>query len=480
MSSTIVGRRQEIKELEEALTTDRPELIALYGRRRVGKTFLVRQTYGERIVFEVAGLLNGNKKEQLQNFAFTLRDAFPDHLFSSPFPDWLTAFHELGRALDQYTPPGKSVLFFDELPWLASPKSGFLMAFGNFWNTYAEKRPLVVVICGSAASWMIKRVVQHRGGLHNRITRLLALAPFTLGETHAFCRSRGLSFSSYQLLQIYMTLGGVPAYLEQLRPGQSAVQNIQRVCFSRNGFLRNEFSRLFASLFKDYERHVKIVQHLAARRAGLTREELRRSLKADSGGSLTRILEELFESGFIGIYAAFDKKRKAQLYRLTDPYTLFHLTFIERLPKGDTTNFTELSQLPGWAAWSGYAFENVWLSHLNTVRSALGITGVSSRFGTFTARGTADAPGVQIDLLIDRRDHVISICEAKFSSEVLTVTKKLMQELGRKKTALRAHTGTKKQLSVVLLTTYGIAQLIPELDHIDEVLTIEKLMVASK
>lgn len=476
MKYALVGRKPELAELETALQSPRAELVALYGRRRVGKTFLVRQAYGEHIAFEVAGLLGGNKREQLSNFTYTLRQYFPDHAIEKVPTDWLSAFRELGLAIDSFAPPGKCVLFFDELPWLASAKSGFLRAFGGFWNSYAEKRDMVIVICGSAASWMIKKVVQNRGGLHNRITRLLALQPFSLTEVAAFCQSRGLAFSHYQLVQIYTTLGGVPAYLEQLRPGESAIQNIQRICFSPTGFLRGEFDRLFASLFTDYEQHLLIVQTLAERRAGMTREELRKATKVPSGGSLSRLLNELYESGFVGIYAVFDKQRKDQLYRLIDPYTLFHLTFISRLSKGEQVNFNHLSELPSWKSWSGYAFENVWLVHTSAIKSALGIEGVSTRIGTFRAKSTSDIPGVQIDLLIDRRDHTINICEAKFSPGILNVNRKLTDELAKRKNAFVQHTNTKKQVITVLLTVYGTQQPTQALDHVDLVLTVDALL----
>lgn len=479
MDELFVGRKPQIEELKAALHSNRPELVAVYGRRRVGKTYLVRQVYREQIVFEVAGLLGGNKKEQIQNFSFTLRNYFPDHVFAEKPKDWLTAFFELGKALDSFGPSEKYVLFFDELPWLASAKSGFLRAFGNFWNTYAERRNIVVVICGSAASWMIRRVIQNRGGLHNRITRLLSLSPFTLAETAAFCERRGLAFSTYQLLQIYMTLGGVPAYLEQLRSGESAVQNIQRICFSPTGFLRGEFSRLFASLFTNYEQHLAIVRQLANRRAGMTRKALMAAEGIKSGGSHTRLLGELHESGFIGIYSSFKNRRKEQLYRLTDPFTLFHLTFIARLPKGNAPDFNQLSELPGWAAWSGYAFENVWLVHPKAIKTALGITGVGSNIGTFVAQANDAAAGVQFDLLVDRKDNTINICEAKFSSDVLIISKALSNELARKKSAFRAHTNTKKQLLTVLLTVYGATKSAHAIDHVDVVLDAEALLPAS-
>ena len=472
MALPLIGREPQIAELNDALTSERPELVALYGRRRVGKTFLIRRVYAERIVFEISGLLGGKKKEQLQNFTLTLRQQFPDYTVTLPVTDWLTAFYELGNALDQFAPPGKQVLFFDELPWLASPKSGFLRAFANFWNTYVERRSLVVVICGSAASWMIRRVVQNRGGLHNRITRLLPLAPFTLAETAAFCTSRGVGLSTYQLLQVYMTLGGVAAYLEQLRPGQSAVQNIQRICFSATGFLRGEFNRLFS----DYQAHLRVIRVLAERRAGLSRAAISKAAGIQSGGQLTRLLEELSASGFVGLYAPFEKRRKDQLYRLTDAFSLFYLTFIEKRSGPETTSFTQLSELPGWSAWSGYAFENVWLNHPNEIKQALGITGVSSRWGSFVGRAGPGKQGVQIDLLIDRRDQTINLCEAKFSPETLTASPTLTNELNRKQLAFRQHTGTKKYLSTVLLTVYGIDRPLAAVDHIDAVLTVEDLL----
>ncbi|MGB1241123.1 MAG: AAA family ATPase [Chitinophagales bacterium] len=477
MNNFIIGRTSQIQELKEALNSNKPEMVALVGRRRVGKTYLVSELYKGRIDFEITGLQYGNKRTQLENFVLRMGKHFPDYELNDVTKSWLKAFDELTLALEALEKKEKMVVFLDELPWLGTRKSGFLMGLSYFWNSWAIKQNIVVVICGSAASWMIKKVINDRGGLHNRVTRLLYLYPFTLAETADYCKARNIKLSQYQILQLYMVMGGIPMYLDQIKPGLSAIQNIQNTCFSPLGYLRNEFDRLFASLFSDYQKHIKIVRALASKRKGLTRLEIIKTTKLTNSGKLTDILFELETSGFITIYGGYGKKVKESLYRLTDSYSLFYLTFLEPLGKNNRLDFNKLSDLPFWKTWSGYTFENICLTHIDQIRKALSIAGMTSSIASFIARPKDGLPGGQIDLLIDRSDQSINICEIKFSIDDFAVTKRDGDNLQTKKKVFRYHTKTKKHLFITLITTTGVVENKHKINAIDQVVTLEDLFL---
>ncbi|MFK7906259.1 MAG: ATP-binding protein [Chitinophagales bacterium] len=477
MNDFIIGRTSQKQELKEALVSNKPEMLALVGRRRVGKTYLVSKMYAEHIDFEVTGLQNGNKRDQLENFMLRMGKHFPNYELEKMPKSWLKAFDLLTLALESLQKKTKMVVFLDELPWLSTRKSGFLTGLSYFWNSWAVKQNIVVVICGSAASWMIKKVINDRGGLHNRVTRLLYLHPFTLAETAAYCRARNIKLNPYQILQLYMVMGGIPMYLDQIKPGLSAIQNIQKICFTPSGYLRNEFERLFASLFNDCQKHVKVIRALATKRKGLTRSEIIDTTKLVNSGKLTDILYELETSGFITIYGGYGKKVKESLHRLTDAYSLFYLTFLEPLGKNNQLDFIKLSDLPLWKTWSGYTFENICLTHIDQIRKALSIAGMTSSIASFVARPKDGLSGAQIDLLIDRSDQSINVCEIKFSIEDYVVTKKDVDNLQNKKKVFRYHTKTKKHLFTTIITTMGVVENSHKLNAIDQVVTLKDLFL---
>jgi len=478
MKSIVIGREQQIAEMESALASNKPEMVALIGRRRIGKTYLVRQIYKEKIVFELTGLQYGTKVEQLQNFILSLSRYFPNYVVSKTPSTWLEAFHLLTQAIASLEKKEKIVIFLDELPWLGTKRSGFIKGLGYFWNSWASKENILLAVCGSAASWMIDKIINDKGGLHNRVTRLLFLLPFTLSETEEYCRARKIKLNRYQILQIYMTMGGIPMYLDQLKPGLSAIQNIQAICFSPTGYLRNEYERLYASVFDNYQNHIEIINALASKRKGLTRQEIIQSTSFKNGGMLTKLLEELEQSGFIKVYGGYGKKVKESLFRLMDFYSLFYLTFIVPLGKGSQIDFTKLSDLPKWKGWSGYTFENVCFFHIDSIRKALGISGMASSISSFIAKPKDGLSGAQIDLLIDRSDQSINVCEIKYSISDYTVTKKDIDNIQNKKNALLYHTKTKKHLFTTLITTMGIVKNANSVNHIDQVVILDDLFEA--
>jgi uncharacterized protein len=471
----IVGRQKQIVQLKEALTSNKSEMVAVIGRRRVGKTFLIRNVYEADISFEITGVQHATPKEQILVFVAQMAKHFPLFPIKEKPKSWIEAFVVLSQVLEKQPFTEKKVIFIDELPWLGTKRSDFLKGLSWFWNSWAAKQNIVVVICGSAASWMIEKVINDRGGLHNRVTKLVYLYPFTLSETEEFLIARKIKLSRYQIVQLYMTMGGIPMYLDQLKSGLSAVQNIQNICFEQDGYLRKEFDRLFSSLFDNFQNHVEVVKALASKKMGLTRNQIIEITKFSNGGMLTEILSELSQSGFIGIYNSYGKKSRESIYRLTDDYSLFYLTFLASLGENTNADFTRLSELPRWKAWSGYAFENVCLYHIDQIRDSLSIRGIYSTTSSFFALPKDGLSGTQIDLIIDRNDNSINICEIKFSEEDYVLTKKDVDNINLKKQVFRYHSKTKKHLFTTLITTFGVVENANKVNHIDQVVTMNEL-----
>jgi hypothetical protein len=476
IQTPLIGRQLEQAILQKALLSNEPEMVAVIGRRRVGKTFLVRSTYAGKISFEITGIQNGSKLEQLQHFTdrinYYAKPVFP---FQAP-KSWLEAFQMLTIFLEKWGNGEKPVVFFDEFPWLATGRnSDFLKAFGLFWNSWASQNNIVVVICGSAASWMISNVVRNKGGLHNRITRRINLQPFNLYETEQFLRSRSIQLDRYHILQIYMAMGGIPHYLKEVEAGKTATQNIDQICFSPQGFLREEFSELYLALFDHAENHIQIVRALAATWQGMTRKDIIAQAGLADGGNTTRILEELANSGFIMAFYAFGKKKKELRYRLTDEYSLFYLQFIEEKRGEGAGTWERLAQTQAWKSWSGYAFESVCLKHIPAIKKALGISGIYTEASAFYLKKSDFGRGIQIDLLIDRNDQAINLFEIKFYHSPFALSKDQAEEIRVKKAIFKSATTTTKQLFFTLLTTFPLVPNEHSLSVVDSILDMNCL-----
>ena len=471
----LIGREKEQAILNDALVSGEAEMIAITGRRRVGKTFLIRSVYNGKIDLEFTGVQNAPRREQLDSFHFLLQQfAGNTQKLTSP-KNWLEAFHQLISVLSGKKQKKKLILFFDELPWLSTKKSGFLRAFGFFWNNWASKNNIIVVICGSATSWMIEKVVKDKGGLHNRISRRINLKPFTLKETEAFLKSQQIRLTHYHIALIYMIMGGIPHYLKEIKAGKSAIQNIDDICFSNEGLLSNEFINLYPALFEHSDNHIAVIRALATKWKGLTRAEIIKLRKLPNGGGLTKVLNELRHSGFISAYYPFGKKKKDMLYRLTDEYSLFYLQFIEKRKRNIQGSWQALSQTAKFTSWSGYAFESLCLKHIDAIKEALKIGGIYAESSSFIFQGNEVLPGTQIDLLIDRNDQVINICEIKFYNKTFTITKSYAEQLRNKIAIFSEVSQTKKQIFLTVITTFGILENKYSQELIDNNFTIDVL-----
>lgn len=465
----IVGRINEQEILREAYKSDKSELIALYGRRRVGKTYLIREFFKNQLIFEYTGLYHGSMSDQLKSFNKAISKSSKKTKKEEP-RTWLEGFTKLEKYLNNFKNKKKKVIFIDEFPWIATAKSKFLMAFENFWNTYCTKRnDIIVVICGSAASYMVRKIIRNKGGLHNRITRKIRLLPFNLRETEQFLIKQGMRYTRYDLIQLYSVLGGVPHYLEKLSKALSISQNVDQLCFSKDGVLKDEFNQLFASLFDNSDRHKKIIKTLSKSHKGITRNDLITQMKVSSSGDLTLKLEELIESGFVTEYYYFQNKKQLSLYRLSDEYSRFYMKFLDGQSQSGKGTWQKLSTSHSYKSWSGFAFETICLKHVQQIKQALRIDAI---YSTHSSWFNANA---QIDLLIDRSDNVMNICEFKFHNGPFTLDKRTHSGLLNKISELRASTKTRKNIFITLITTFGINENQYSKEIVNNALSIDSL-----
>ena len=462
----VVGRENQLFLLNNALISNKSELIAVYGRRRVGKTFLIRETFNKQFVFEVSGIPQGSMKIQLANFYNELVKR-SKKIEKYPKPtNWMEAFSLLEKLLDGSKTKAKKVVFIDEFPWMYTQKSKFVQLFAHFWNNYCTKRDdLVVVICGSSASFMVNKVINDKFGLHNRITVPIRLLPFNLYETELYLKSRKIHWDRYAYVQLYMAIGGIPHYLEKIQRGDSVSTAINRLCFQKDGVLVNEFNQVFISLFENSENHVKIVETLAFSQVGMTRAEIISKSKITTGGTLSSVLKELIESGFVSEYQPYQKMKEV-LYRLSDEYSIFYQKFIKN---NKNNSWNSLYNSRSYMTWSGFAFETLCLKHIRQIVKGLGISGML--VNSYSWRNST----AQIDLLIDRSDRCVNLCEIKFSEAEFVISKAYLESLKRKKEAFKKEMKVRKNVFVTFLTTFGVKENDNYVKIIDNQISIDSL-----
>ncbi len=439
------------------LRSKESQFCAIYGRRRVGKTFLVKQTFEGQFAFVHTGLNDATKEEQLWEFRESLRSAGMKHCRLPK--TWFEAFHLLEQHLSTL-PQKKKIVFIDELPWLDTPKSRFVSALEHFWNGWANMRnDIVLIVCGSATSWIISKIVRNYGGLHNRLTRQIYLQPFSLKECEQYAQKQSLQMSRQNIVETYMVLGGVPYYWSLLKPNLSSAQNIDQLFFAKHGPLCDEFKALYASLFRSPQPYIDIVTALGTKKVGMTFDEITAAIPTNLGGKLSEKLEELEQCDFIRSYTALGKKKKNTRYQLIDNFTLFHFKFIANQAVDNDQFWTSSIGKPKYNTWCGLAFERVCLLHTRQILVALGISGISSGIFSWTYRPKDKSEeGAQVDLLIDRSDNVINLCEIKFSKGPFVLTKQYDAKLRRKLGIFLDSTKTRKAVWPTMITSYGMVR----------------------
>ncbi len=451
----MVGREKEQRRLRELSDSGESEFVVVYGRRRVGKTYLVRETFDGDFAFCHSGMARVGMAKQLQAFRSSLKDWGRGEC--PRLENWIDAFDELKQVIRDSVLPRK-IVFIDEMPWMDTPKSGFVPALEHFWNGWASARKdVVLIVCGSATSWVIDKVLRNKGGLHNRVTEQIALEPFTLRECELYAQARGLDYTRRMVTECYMALGGIPYYWRMLRRGKSPALDFDELFFSPHGRLKDEFEELYASLFRKKEAYVKIVTALGKKLCGLTREELVAAAGLPDGGRLKKYLEELESCGFIKKYSAIGKRTKDSVYQLIDNFTLFYLRFVADVEDSHRRLWTERLETAEYYSWAGRAFEHVCMQHVRGIKHALEIGGVRS--SEYSWRGVAaDGKPAQIDLLIERNDGIVDLCEMKFTKEAYALSEMEWNAIARRRAALRKVLPTSMAIHVVMVTDAPMQQ----------------------
>ena len=454
----IIGRKKELEQLVEAYESEYSEFVAVYGRRRVGKTFLVREAFDYRFTFQHAGLSKSNMKKQLAAWKSSLADAGMK-VRATP-KSWIDAF-DLLKELIRNSEERKKVVFIAEMPWMDTKRSEFVPALEHFWNGWASSRKdVLLIVCGSATSWIINKVIKNHGGLHNRVTHKVHLKQFTLKECEEYAESLKLKLTRKQVMECYMVMGGVPFYWSLMNKRLSMSQNLDALFFDEDAVLKGEFDELYSSLFREPDIYVNIVRTLGEKRVGMLREELIGEGNIADTGHLSQALEDLEYCGFIRRYNLIGRKKKGAVFQLTDFYTLFYFKFIQHNVRGDRQFWSKSINTPMHAAWCGLAFERVCLLHVDQIKRALSIGGVQSSesawYSTREKRDDRRSAGAQIDLLIDRNDDVIDVCEMKYYQDEVVLDEEEVGKIENRMLRLREETGTEKAIHAILVTTKGL------------------------
>lgn len=438
------------------MESERSEFVVVYGRRRIGKTFLVRRFFKDNYAFSFVGKHEMRREQQLAEFAKELM-CYSHSTFVPQLKNWTEAFDSLQRLLETYNIPGKKVVFFDEMPWMDTPKSDFVSALENFWNGWANMRDdIVLVACGSATSWMVDKLLHNQGGLFNRITQKLYLRPFKLSEMEQYLDEKHFGWNRYQIAQCYMILGGIPFYLTLLNPKLSLLSNIDELFFAdAHAMLRTEYNELYSTLFKRPDNYLAVIRMLTERKEGFTRKEISEKTKL-GGAALSKILSDLEQCDFIFSYARYGNAKNNAIYRIKDFYTLFYYKYVNGIDTKDSLRWTHLSSTPQVSSWQGFSFELLCLLHLDEIKKALGIDRILNDASAW--RSKQPEQNTQIDLVIERADHNINLCEMKFSSGMYAIDKGYEQKLRERMSIFLAETMTRCSTRITMVTTYGVLQ----------------------
>ena len=483
--ASIIGRQEDLQKISRFYQSAKAEFMAVYGRRRVGKTFLIQSHFSSIscVFFHVTGLKDGTLQDQIENFTRVIGKTLYQGAPLKVENTWLNVFSQLTDAMALVPKNEKIVLFFDELPWMATKRSKLIQALDHYWNRYWSIDPRVkLIVCGSSASWILEKLIHNKAGLYNRITYQMALEPFTLKESKAFLAMKDIRLNHSHLLKLYMVMGGIPLYLDQIEKGRSADQNIESICFSKSGLLFSEFKKLFASLFENHEICEALIRIISENRYGISQANLMKKSDKKTGGRLKKRLQELEDAGFIESFVPYLHKERGIYYRIIDEYSIFYLRWIEPIlnsikrKEKESGYWLSKQKSAAWDAWQGYAFEAICYKHISQIRKGLKI-GVGAEISTWRyapKKGTEDQ-GAQIDLLFDRDDDTITLCEIKCTSKPFILDKASAKNLLNKVKVFQEHTRTSKQIFIALVSANGLQSTMYSDDLVSDVVTLEAL-----
>lgn len=472
----MIAREGAKKKIGKLIKSKQSEFLAITGRRRIGKTFLIDQMLGKYFCFSLTGIQNGGHSVQINNFALKLNEYY-DSANSEKFTNWQSVFFHFKSYLQSLSKRKKHVIFIDELPWVATAKSGFLQLLAHLWNDYLSKeKHFILVICGSATSWIINKVINDKGGLHNRVTEQIHLKPFSIAEAKQFFDSKKMRLTNQQLAKIYMALGGVPFYLEKIEKGESFQVAIERLCFKEDAPLKNEYRNLYQALFNNAGLHQKIIKLLAKTGKGLSRKDIAIRLKLNNSGSFQRAIDELMISNFIAEQTTFGKKKRDAVLCLIDEYSRFYHKFMESNKRYVKGMWHQLAASQSYKSWLGFAFESLCFKNIDKLKTALGIKSVYTEISQLNSKGNTTKNGFQIDLIIDRKDDVINLCEIKFYSAAFKITKSYHKQMRNKIELFRQYSKTRKQIFTTFITNFGLVENEYFVDLVDSQIILDELM----
>lgn len=452
----IIGRKSEIEILNNVMRSKQSEFVVVYGRRRVGKTYLIDEYFNKEYSFYATGVAETGRTNQLKSFSFSLIQRY-GYILSGKITNWFEAFSHLIKFLEQKNITrdpitNKRVIFLDELPWFDTPKSDFKAAFDYFWNSYCSKQSdIVLIVCGSATSWIINNLLSNKGGFYKRVTRKIYIAPFSLKECEMLFNRNSFNCNKEIIVDSYMIFGGIPYYLNMLNNRLSLAQNIEYLFFKENAPLKNELNDLLASLYKNHAKHLKVIKALASnKKIGLSRNDIVMKTKIN-GETLTNILLELEDCSFIRKYDNYTTNKTLHLYQLIDPFIYFALDILE---KNNPSSWLSFLNTPKYYSWKGNSFELVCLNNIESIKVSLGINQIDTNVYSWRSRKSENC--AQIDLLIDRADRIINLFEIKYCDSIFEIDKQYESQLKNKIACFVGETNTKKSVQLTILTSNGI------------------------
>ena len=458
INESFIGRNKEIQQLQNCVNSKQSQLLIVYGRRRVGKSYLINQFFEDNFDFKLVGDLQLNKEGQLLNFYNELKRKTGK---DEPIPkNWREAFWQLRDYLDAFKDEKKHIVFFDEMPWLDNQKSDFLPAFEYFWNSFgAAKNNLMFIVCGSATSWLVDKIDHNKGGLYNRQNLRMYIEPFSLHEVEEFLiKKKNINWNRYDICECYMILGGIPFYLDLLDRNLTCSQNIDNLFFVKHASLWDEFNHLYKTLFNNSEKYIKVIETISSKRIGLSRKEIVSQTKMSDNSELTKILKNLTDSGFLRAYSFFGKKKQGTFYQLSDYFTAFYLKFVKDYNGKNPDFWAHNIENSARKAWAGLTFEQLCKDHIKQIKHKLSIAGIYSEESAWYTKADYVHDGAQIDMLIDRRDRIIDVCEMKFSEKPFSIDKAYDMALRNKMGIFKTVTKTTKAVQLIMITTFGVAQ----------------------
>lgn len=397
-------------------------------------------------------------KDQLTHF---YRSLVSQGMPRSKRPEnWLEAFYMLEDHL-QKTDDGHSrqLLFFDEIQWLDTPRSGFITGLEAFWNGWAcHRHNIMMIICGSSTSWILDKLINNHGGLYNRVTCQISLQPFSLYECEQYFEAQNIVMSKYDITQAYMMVGGIPYYLNYFNRKMSLQQNIDAMFFADDAPLKDEYDRLFASLFANPTIMKSLIEALSEKSMGFTRQEILQKTGLTNSGEFSDHLKALIAGTFVIKYCSFGNSKREEYYKLADPFCIFYLRFVKPNVSGRRISWANIADSAAVTVWKGYAFENVCFNHIKQIKAALGISGVSTNESLWSKRGDEEHAGTQIDLIIERKDNIVNLCEVKFYNDEFAVSKDYHFTLVRRKNLVLEKVNKRTAVHNTLITTYGLKQ----------------------